>query len=94
MPWRWSSGAPSRASCGGNQRAKDPNIRQALLDIFPGTGGGATPQIGTKAKPGPLYGVTSHAWSALAVAITVAGNRRLRGVLPDMPQRDLLGEVA
>jgi hypothetical protein len=74
----------------GNQRAKDPNIRQALLDIFPSTGGGATPQIGTKAKPGPLYGVSSHAWSALAVAITVAGNLRLKGVLPVMPQGELI----
>ena len=52
--------------------AKDPNIRQALLDKFPRTGGGKTPQIGTKGQPGPLYGVTSHAWAALAVAVTVA----------------------
>lgn len=78
----------------GNQQAKDPNVRQALLDIFPGTGGGERPQIGTKAKPGPLYGVSSHAWSALAVAITVAGTLRLQGVLPDMPQRELIGEAA
>ena len=75
----------------GNQRAKDQNIRQALLDIFPGTGGGERPQIGTKAKPGPLYGVTSHAWSALAVAMTVAGTRRLKGVLPVMPQAEFEG---
>ena len=26
--------------------------------------------IGKKATPGPLYGVKSHAWAALAVAIT------------------------
>lgn len=51
-------------------KAKDANIRQALLDMFPRTGGGKTPQIGTKAQPGPLYGVASHAWSALALAIT------------------------
>lgn len=51
-------------------KAKDGNIRQALLDMFPRTGGGKTPQVGTKAQPGPLYGVSSHAWSALAVAIT------------------------
>lgn len=75
----------------GNQQAKDQNIRQALLDIFPATGGGERPQIGTKAKPGPLYGVTSHAWSALAVAMTVAGTRRLKGVLPAMPQHELEG---
>jgi hypothetical protein len=54
----------------GNPRARDANIRQALLDLFPRAGGGKTPQIGTKAKPGPLYGVSSHAWPALAVAIT------------------------
>ena len=75
----------------GNQQAKDPNIRQALLNIFPATGGGERPQIGTKAKPGPLYGVTSHAWSALAVAMTVAGTRRLKGVLPVMPQAEFEG---
>lgn len=57
--------------CGTN-RAKDANVRQALLDMFPATGGGKTPQIGTKALPGPLYGVSSHAWAALAVAVTAA----------------------
>lgn len=53
-----------------SMKAKDANIRQALLDIFPQTGGGKTPQIGTKKKPGPLYGIKSHLWSALGVAIT------------------------
>jgi hypothetical protein len=60
----------------GSVKAKDSNVRQSLLDMFPGTGGGKTPQIGTKALPGPLYGVSSHAWSALAVAVTVLGVRR------------------
>jgi hypothetical protein len=55
----------------GTAKAKDPNIRQALLDMFPRTGGGKTPQVGTKSQPGPLYGVSSHAWAALAVAVTV-----------------------
>lgn len=55
----------------GSPRAKDPHIRQALIDLFPATGGGATPQIGTKAKPGPLYGVSTHVWPALGVAVTV-----------------------
>lgn len=53
----------------GKSTAKDPNVRQALLDLFPRTGGGATPQIGTKSKPGPLYGVSTHAWAALGVAV-------------------------
>jgi hypothetical protein len=55
----------------GSPRAKDANIRQALIDLFEPTGGGKTPQIGTKAKPGPLYGVSTHAWPALGVAVTV-----------------------
>lgn len=56
----------------GSSRAKDPNVRQALIDKFPATGGGRLPQVGTKAKPGPLYGVKSHIWAALAVAVTWA----------------------
>jgi hypothetical protein len=51
-------------------KAKDSNIRQAILDRYPRTGGGATPQVGTKARPGPLYGVSSHAWPAIGVALT------------------------
>ena len=53
-----------------NLRANDANIRRAILDRFPANGGGKTPQVGTKKQPGPLYGVSSHAMSALAVGIT------------------------
>ncbi len=69
----------------GNARAKDANVRQALLDRFPATGGGKTPQIGTKPKPGPLYGIRTHLWSALAVAVAYAelgGQGRVVGVKP------------
>lgn len=48
----------------GSPKAKDANIRQALIDRV-------GPQ-GTKKNPGPTYGVKSHAWAALAVAVTVA----------------------
>ncbi|WP_242421714.1 hypothetical protein [Achromobacter xylosoxidans] len=54
----------------GTAKAKDGNVRQAILDLYPRTGGGATPQVGTKGRPGPLYGVSTHAWAALGVAIT------------------------
>lgn len=57
----------------GTVKAKDSNVRQSLLDLFPRTGGGATPQVGTKLKPGPLFGVSSHIWPALGVAVTVLG---------------------
>ena len=74
----WTSTEPTRIYrrdvklhlCG-NPKAKDANIRQALIDLYPREqGGGRTPQIGTKTQPGPLYGVTGDAWAALAVAIT------------------------
>ena len=59
-----------------NGKAKDPQIRQALIDQFPKTGGGTKPQIGNKKQPGRLYGVTSHIWAALGVAITHAKNEK------------------
>ena len=51
----------------GQARAKDGNVRQAILDRF----GGRQSAMGRKAAPGPLYGVSGHAWAALAVALTV-----------------------
>ena len=54
----------------GNNSAKDSNVRQALIDRFPRSGGGKTPQIGTKGDPGPLYGIKKDEWAALGVAIT------------------------
>lgn len=62
----------------GTSKAKDPNVRQAILDLFPRSGGGATPQIGTKKQPGPLFGVSTHAWPALGVALLV--RHRMQGV--------------
>lgn len=48
----------------GSSKAKDPHVRQALLDIVG--------PVGRKADPGPCYGVSSHAWAALAVAVTAS----------------------
>lgn len=47
-------------------RAKDANVRQALIDRMG--------PIGTKKAPGPLYGVSSHAWAALGVGVTALEN--------------------
>lgn len=55
----------------GTPTAKDSNVRAALLEIFPGTGGGAVPQVGTRGEPGPLYGVSGDIWQALALAVMV-----------------------
>lgn len=49
----------------GDSRAKDANIRQALLDRF-----GGSAAVGRKAAPGPLYGIARDVWSALAIAVT------------------------
>ncbi|HEY3545077.1 MAG TPA: hypothetical protein VGK17_03175 [Propionicimonas sp.] len=49
----------------GDSRAKDANIRQALIDRF-----GGSEAIGRKAAPGPLYGISRDVWSALAIAVT------------------------
>ncbi len=48
----------------GTTRAKDANVRQAVIDRL------GPP--GTKKQPGPTHGVTSHAWQALAVALVAA----------------------
>jgi hypothetical protein len=47
----------------GSMRAKDGNIRGAIIDMY----GGKEDGIGRKKTPGPLYGVKSHAWQALAL---------------------------
>jgi hypothetical protein len=49
----------------GDSRAKDANIRQALIDRF-----GGPAAVGRKAAPGPLYGIARDVWSALAIAVT------------------------
>jgi hypothetical protein len=59
-------------------------VNQVVRDMYPQTGGGAKPAVGTKDKPGPLYCMKkapgrpksegNHAWDALALA--VAWNRR------------------
>lgn len=50
----------------GSARAKDPNVRMALLDRF----GGKSQAVGLKAHKGPLYGISRDVWSALAIALT------------------------
>jgi hypothetical protein len=55
----------------GTASAKDPAVRQALIDNL-----GAP---GTKKAPGPTYGVSKHAWRALAVAYAVALLTRREG---------------
>lgn len=47
-----------------DSRAKDGNIRQALIDRFG--------MVGTKKNPGWFYGVSKDVWAAIAVGVTYA----------------------
>ena len=60
----------------GTSRAKDPHIRQALIDLI-------GPQ-GVKKAPGPTYGVKSNAWAALGVAVTAMKLQR-EAIAPELP---------
>lgn len=60
----------------GQVRAKDSNIRQALIDRF----GGKDQAIGKKATPGPLYGLRADEWQALALAVTFHDQRASKAV--------------
>lgn len=55
-------------------KAKDGNVRQALIDRL------GPP--GTKKAPGPTYGVSSHAWAALAVGVTYLDQLAVRELHP------------
>ena len=67
--------------CGGNtytdpdsgaqKTVNDTIVSRAVRNRFSATGGGKRPEVGTKAAPGPLYGVKgSHQYSAIAIALT------------------------
>lgn len=61
----------------GDTRAKDANVRKALIDRF-GPISTTTTVIGpkggrkTKVVPGPLFGICADEWAALGVAVTTA----------------------
>ncbi len=52
---------------------RDSLVRHTLIEMH---GGDRRSAIGTKHERGPLYGVTSHAWAAMAVAVAVRIKRR------------------
>lgn len=57
-----------RCQLANSGNAKESEVKQALISRFAPSGFGAQGK-GTKANPGPFYGVTGHMWSAVAVAV-------------------------
>lgn len=70
--WHWMPRKDVKMHLCGQTRAKDANIRQAIIDRF-----GGQSAIGRKAAPGPLYGIAGDEWAALAVALTWCDLRAL-----------------
>tara|TARA_R100000501_G_C2619188_1_gene112582 strand:- start:185 stop:577 length:393 start_codon:yes stop_codon:yes gene_type:complete len=64
--WTYITRSEVKIELCGSMKAKDSNIRQAIIDKYGETKKKA---IGTKKAKGPLYGIKSHVWSALALAI-------------------------
>ena len=58
-----------RVALCGTVRAKEKNIHLAAKETFEPYGGGKDPYKGIKSQPGPLFGMTGHEFSALAVAL-------------------------
>jgi len=54
-----------------SSRAKDGNVRAALIDQY---GGDKRTAVGVKKEPGPLYGISKDVWAALGVAVTYHDN--------------------
>jgi len=63
---------------GNQKKVGDSEVRRAVLGRFPATGGGSTPQVGTKKQPGPCYclrGDQGHKYQAAAIAVTYIETR-------------------
>lgn len=69
-------------------RAKDANVRQVLLDRF-----GGKSAIGVKKNKGPLYGISSHLWSSLAVAIVWSELYKMKQIEPTI-LREIISPVS
>lgn len=64
--WHWMTSPQTKLHLCNTVRAKDKNVMQAVLDRY---GGDRKTAVGTKKNKGPLYGIKTHLWRALALAI-------------------------
>lgn len=68
-PWSFVYRGDVKMHLCGSMRAKDSNIRAALIDRF---GGSKRKAVGINADRGPLFGIKRDIWSALSIAVTWA----------------------
>lgn len=65
-PWHWITRNQVKvAICGRCKGIKDAHVLTGVQERF----GGREKCKGTKKQPGPCYGVSSHAWQALAACV-------------------------
>ncbi len=81
----WSGSEPQRwtrqqiaQQLMGISKHDDATFRQYLIDRF----GGKDKAIGKKAAKGPFWGIKSHTWQALALAVAVWDKATLERILP------------
>jgi len=75
-PVHWINRRQVKLNLCETNRAKDKNIRAALIERFG--------KPGTKKEPGRLYGVSGHIWSALALGVTYADLNKLSPIKSQM----------
>ena len=61
IAWYWLTRLDVKVALCGTAKAKDPNIRAALMDRYGG--------VASVKKGGSLHGVSKDVWSSLAVAV-------------------------
>lgn len=74
----WMPRVNVRVHLTGTARSDDAGVRAALIDRW---GGNLRAAQGTKKAKGPLYGIKSHLWSALALGVAYDELQRPRAVL-------------
>jgi hypothetical protein len=71
----------------GTQRCKDADIRAAIIRKFFGD------HVDTRKTswPAPLDGITTHMWSALAVALTAAAQAKMQSLIEPASASEMRG---
>lgn len=64
----WLTSTETKKILGVPTGGGDAGVREALIDRW----GGKEKAIGNKKNPGPLYGIHTHAWRALGLAVAAA----------------------